>query len=121
MRRTLGFFIKQKFKPKPVIAKLAEYGFKEGKYQKVVVTWDSTPDAKVAAKAAEIELWDFRKLMLELAASIRDERTYFTDDTLRTINLFARAQRDVEAKPEIKTVAKKAEQDRPIHFARRAN
>lgn len=28
--------------------------------------------------------------MLELAKTIRDERTYFTDDTLRTINLFAR-------------------------------
>jgi len=96
MRRTLGYFIEHKFKPKPVIAKLKKYGFKKNKYQRIVVTWDSTQDAKVAAKTAGIELWDFRDLMLELAASISEKRTYFTDDTLRTINLFARAQRGVQ-------------------------
>ena len=97
MRRTFGYFIEHKFKPKPVVAKLKEYGFRPGKYQKIVVTWDSTDDAKAAAVKAGIELWDFRKLILKLAKTIGDERTYFTDDTLRTINLFARAQRGIEA------------------------
>jgi hypothetical protein len=91
MRRTLGYFIDHKFGPKPITDKLKEYGFKPGTYKKMVVTWDATPEAKAAAVAAKIELWDFRQLMREIAQSIRDTRSYYTDDTLRTINLFARA------------------------------
>ena len=91
MRRTLGYFIKHKFEPKEVVAKLKEYGFKPGSYTKVVVTWDSTAEAKVAAKNAEIEIWDFRDLMRKIDGSIRHKRSYLTDDTLRTIGLFARA------------------------------
>jgi hypothetical protein len=87
MRRTLGYFIAQKFGTPAIVQKLAEYGFKEGSYKKVVVTWDWTPDAKTAADTEGIELWDFRKLMRDIAESIRDTRSYFTDDTLRTISL----------------------------------
>ena len=101
MRRTLGYFIANKFGTPAVINKLAEYGFKQGSHKKVVVTWDWTPDAKTAADAAEIELWDFRQIMREIAQSIRNTRSYFTDDTLRTINLFARALADADADPEI--------------------
>lgn len=62
------------------------------------MTWDWTPEAKAAADAAGIELWDFRTIMREVSASIRDKRSYFTDDTLRTINLFVRAlERDAPA------------------------
>jgi hypothetical protein len=104
MRRTLGYFIAQKFGTPAIVQKLAEYGFKEGSYKKVVVTWDWTPDAKAAADTEGIELWDFRKLMRDIAESIRDTRSYFTDDTLRTISLFARALVEVEADPKIKAV-----------------
>jgi hypothetical protein len=108
MRRTLGYFIANKFGTPAVINKLAEYGFKQGSHKKVVVTWDWTPDAKTAADAAGIELWDFRQLMREIAQSIRNKRSYFTDDTLRTINLFARALSDVEADPENGSRTKRA-------------
>lgn len=91
MRRTLGYFIQHKFGTPPVAAKLASYGFQPGEHRKIVVTWDWTSDAKAAADAAEIDLWDFRTIMREISASIRDKRSYFTDDTLRTINLFVRA------------------------------
>jgi hypothetical protein len=101
MRRTVGYFIAHKFGTPAIVQKLAEYGFREGSYKKVVVTWDWTPDAKAAADAEGIELWDFRKLMRDIAKSIRDTRSYFTDDTLRTINLFARALVDAEADPDI--------------------
>jgi len=37
-----------------------------------------------------------RQIMREIAQSIRDKRSYFTDDTLRTIGLFARATSDAE-------------------------
>lgn len=98
MRRTLGYFIQHKFGTPAVASKLAGYGFHPGDHRKIVVTWDWTPEAKAAADAAAIELWDFRTIMREISASIRDKRSYFTDDTLRTINLFVRAlERDAPA------------------------
>lgn len=106
MRRTLGYFIAHKFGTPAVIKKLAEYGFKQGAHIKVVVTWDWTLDAKAAADAAGIELWDFRQIMREIAQSIQKTRSYFTDDTLRTINLFARALADADADSKIKSAPK---------------
>jgi hypothetical protein len=91
MRRTLGFFIERKFNIKPVTDKLKEYGFEPGTYTNIVVTWDWTPEAKVAADDAKVVLWDFRQIMNEIAQSIHNSRSYFTDDTLRTLSLFARA------------------------------
>jgi hypothetical protein len=106
MRRTLGYFIEHKFGTPAVINKLAEYGFNSGAYTNVVVTWDWTTDAKTAADKARIELWDFRQIMREIAQSIRDSRSYFTDDTLRTINLFARALVAAEMDPDIQPTTK---------------
>jgi len=54
--------------------------------------------------------------MRDIARSIRDTRSYFTDDTLRTISLSARATSDVGPEPEIEAVAKKATPDRPRYF-----
>jgi hypothetical protein len=97
MRRTLGYFIQHKFGSRAVIKKLAEYGFKgEDSHTKIVVTWDWTPDAKSAADAAGIRLWDFREIMRQISQSLSNKRSYFTDDTLRTIHLFARALADAE-------------------------
>lgn len=90
-RRTIGFFVERKFGLPQVKAKLAEYGFVDGEYQNVIVTWDWTPDAKVAADAAGIHLWSFQAIMSEIADTNRHQRSYFGDDTLRTINLFVRA------------------------------
>ncbi|WP_022721174.1 hypothetical protein [Rhodopseudomonas sp. B29] len=103
MRRTLGYFISHKFGTKAILDKLSEYGFKDGAYKKVVVTWDWTPDAKATADAQNIELWDFRMLMRDIATSIQHSRGYFTDDTLRTINLFMRALVDAETPPNTET------------------
>ena len=91
MRRTLGYFIEQKFGSPQIVAKLAEYGFLPDGHTRIVVTWDWTPEAKAAAHAANIELWDFRNIMREIAHSIHGKRSYFTDDTLRSLNLFVRA------------------------------
>jgi hypothetical protein len=98
MRRTLGYFIQHKFGSRAIVDKLSEYGFKADCHTKIVVTWDWTPDAKAAAEKAGIELWDFRAIMREIAHSIRSKRSYYTDDTLRTINLFARSL--VQTSPE---------------------
>jgi len=70
---------------------LAKYGFADDNYNRIVVTWDATPDARALAAERKIALWDFRDLLLEIADAHQKRRTYFTDDTPRTIQLFAMA------------------------------
>ena len=90
-RRTIGYFTERKFGQAQVVTELKKYGFEPGNYQKIIVTWGATEEAKSAAKGHGIELWDFRDLLCEIATASRDHRTYFTDDTARTIQLFALA------------------------------
>src|SRR5204863_59232 len=90
-RRTIGFFIERKFEQGQVLAELKKYGFVPGNYRRVIVTWGATEDAEVVAKHNDILLWDFRDLVQEIADANRDHKTYFTDDTARTIQLFAMA------------------------------
>ena len=95
-RRSLGYFIHRKFDLPEVRDELRKYGFVDGNYFKIVVTWGWQPQAKEVADREGIILWDFRYLLQEIAAAYRDHKTYFTDDTARTIQLFAKA---VAAKP----------------------
>ena len=90
-RRTLGFFIDRKFEIPEVHAELAKYGFTPGNYDRIIVTWGATQDARSVAAEHGITLWDFPDLLHEIADSHRERRTYFTDDTARTIQLFAMA------------------------------
>ena len=93
-RRTIGFFIERKFEQDKVLKELRKYGFMPGNYDKIIVTWGATAEARAAAEKNEIQLWDFRNLLKEIAAAYRDHKTYFTDDTARTIQLFAMAVDD---------------------------
>jgi len=90
-RRTTGYFIDRKFKLPQVVAELRRYGFRPGNYQRVIVTWGATPQARAVAKKHQVELWDFPEILREIAAKNKSQRTYFTDDTARTIQLFAMA------------------------------
>jgi hypothetical protein len=90
-RRTIGFFIERKFEQAQVLAELRKYGFVSGNYERIIVTWGATDDAQAVADKNGIHLWDFRSLIQEIAAANRDHKTYFTDDTARTIQLFAMA------------------------------
>lgn len=90
-RRTIGYFIHRKFGAKEVISELKKYGFKRGNYAKVIVTWGWKAEAKKKANRRKIILWDFRNILKEIAATCRYKSTYFTDDTLRTIQLFLRS------------------------------
>ena len=95
MRRTVSYFIEHKFSPPPVVTRLKEFGFTNNNYKKVIVSWGWTPDAEVAAQKADIELWDFRDNIVQaLKGLMQDKSSYFTDDTLRTIHLFARSLPD---------------------------
>lgn len=91
-RRTIGYFIERKFGPKEVISELTNYGFRKGNYKQIIVTWGWTPEAKDKADESGIILWDFRKLLKEIADKCRNNKTYFTDDTLRTIQLFVKTE-----------------------------
>jgi hypothetical protein len=107
-RRTLGFFLERKFGVPEVKAELAKYGFVDGEYHNVIVTWDWTPEAAAEAKQAGVVLWSFQEIMREIAATIRHKRSYFTDDTLRTINLFVRALAAAEEKETPPAVVKRS-------------
>jgi len=41
-RRTVGYFSERKFGAPQVLKKLEEYGFKKGRYSRVIVTWGWT-------------------------------------------------------------------------------
>ncbi len=88
-RRTLGYFINHKFNNPHVLNKLKEYGFKRSNYTKVIVTWGWKDDVPKAAKKARIELWDFKSILKEIADLSISDKTYFTDDTMRTLQLMA--------------------------------
>ena len=90
-RRTIGFFIERKFEPEHVQVELKKYGFVPGNYQRIIVTWGATDDAQAVAEKNSVQIWDFRDLLQEIALANKDRKTYFTDDTARTIQLFALA------------------------------
>jgi hypothetical protein len=90
-RRTLGYFIERKVGSACVIKRLADYGFVSGKYSKVIVTWGWTDEAARKAKSEDVTLWDFRDLIDEIAKASRQQRSHFTDDTIRTLQLYMRA------------------------------
>ena len=97
-RRTLGYFINHKFNNSFVVEKLKSYNFLEGNYKKIVVSWKWDHDVEEAAEKASIELWDFREILKEIAASCCADRTYFTDDTMRSLQLMAMAMNDNNSK-----------------------
>ena len=68
-----------------------KYGFVGGNYSRVIVTWGWQPDVKALADRENIQLWDFRQIVQAIADACREHKTYFTDDTARTIQLFAMA------------------------------
>jgi hypothetical protein len=90
-RRTLGYFVQRKFSAKEVRDTLKKYGFKLGNYNRVIVSWGWTEEAENNAKRHRIMLWDFRNILRDIGEAFYRERVYFTDDTMRTLQLFARA------------------------------
>ena len=102
MRRTIGYFIKCKFEAKKVVDKLVEFGFKSGEHKRIIVTWDSTTDAEAAANKVDVELWKFPQIVQHIASWIERSPSYFSDDTLRTIGLYARAVHSANKKSEIR-------------------
>lgn len=94
-RRTVGFFVEQKFEPPSVRDALEKLGCVPDQVRKVVVTWDATAEAIQQASAHGIEIWKFPTLMQEIADAAANGTAYFADDTLRTLMLFAKGLKAV--------------------------
>jgi hypothetical protein len=92
-RRTIDFFVERKFQPHAVRDKLLEYGFTEANHRKVIVSWGWTDDARSLAEARGITLWHLGDLMHEIAELTVNKRIYFTDDTMRTLQLMAMGEK----------------------------
>ena len=90
-RRTLGYFVERKFGATGVVERLKEYGFTPGNYSRIIVTWGWEDGVRESAEAAGVELWDFRDILRDIQEHCREKSTYFTDDTLRTLQLMAKA------------------------------
>ncbi|WP_152555740.1 hypothetical protein [Ferriphaselus sp. R-1] len=90
-RRTLDYFIQRKFEVPEVLDELRNYGYENGNYSRVIVTWGATDEARIKAKACGVEIWYFPDLLTEIAKFHSNNRQYFTDDTARTIQLYAMA------------------------------
>ena len=70
---------------------LTKYGFVPDNYEKIIVSWGWTAQAAERARDVGVTLWDFRHLVRDIATVSTSDRTYFTDDTARTIQLFAKS------------------------------
>jgi hypothetical protein len=97
-RRTLDYFIHRKFNVPEVLAELKRYGFEQGNYSRIIVTWDATADAREKAKENGIEIWDLPDLLNRIANEHLQHRKYFVDDTARTIQLYAMAMKGMGIK-----------------------
>jgi len=93
-RRTFGYFLERKFGVSEVLGTLELYGFRPGNYEKVIVSWGWISEAADLAAQHQITLWDFRSIVREIAETFGPQRSYFTDDTLRTIHLFNKALKE---------------------------
>jgi len=90
-RRTIGYFIQRKFGTEEVQCKISEYGVDPSHTKKIIVTWGWEPAAKAIADKEGIILWHFPDLLKELADVCAKGKTYFTDDTMRTLQLFMKS------------------------------
>lgn len=91
-RRTLGFFHEKKFGSQHVLDKLIDYGFKDGNYSRVIVTWDADDDVVEAARVDGMEVVKMTDMLREIAEATASVRTYYADDTIRTLQLMAKAE-----------------------------
>jgi hypothetical protein len=107
-RRKLGFFLAEKFSPTAVEERLACLGCARGKLRRAIVTWEWKDGVQEAAAAHGIEVWALPAIMGEIAQKARDGRAYFTDDILRTIDLYARGLEAERKKARTAELAKAA-------------
>ncbi len=90
-RRTIGYFIERKFGPKAIKERIADFGLNPEEILKVIVAWGWEEQVKEIADVHNITLWNFPALLNELAEACAEGKTYFTDDTFNTLQLFMKS------------------------------
>jgi hypothetical protein len=88
-RRTFGYFLERKFGHPSILETLKRYGFEQGEYGRIIVSWGWAAGVDRLAADAGIELWDFRELLEEIVRTNEDGRSYHVDDTCRTLHLYS--------------------------------
>ncbi len=91
-RVKIGYFIKEKFNHSDVIETLKEYGFEEGNYQKIIVTWDWDVDVEPIAKENAIRLLRFKDILHEMQDKFGNDPSYYSDDTVRLLQLLKKSE-----------------------------
>lgn len=91
LSRTLGYFLERKFRPPEVQQALRDHGCDPAAIQRAIVTWGWRDGVQARALAEGVHLWDFRRILRDLGDQFRGKSGYFTDDTLRTLQLYALA------------------------------
>jgi len=95
IRRSLEFHVKRKFHHPSVLEGLKHYGFSPDNYTKAIVSWGWEDKVVEQASKENIILIDFRDIISEITMKCRDNKCYFKDDTLRTIQLIEKAQKEI--------------------------
>lgn len=98
-RRTLDYFIHRKFNIPEVLEKIKNYGFEVGNYQRIIVTWDATAEARIEAEKNDIVIWDLPNLLTDIADEHLKHRRYFTDDKAFQWATFSVDFHDLRQKP----------------------
>lgn len=90
-RRTLKFFVEDKFNDTNILEKLKDYGFSED-YGKVIVTYDveESEEMKQALEENKIAIWKIHDLIKEIMENV--DSKYYSDDILRTIQLISQIE-----------------------------
>ena len=89
-RRTRGYVTQRAFAGPGVVEELKAFGFMLGSDTTVSVSWGLEEDGPTAAG---VQLWDFKDILKEIAQICQSDRTYFADDTIRTLQLMVKATR----------------------------
>lgn len=91
-RMTIGHFVEKKFSSENVLNRLGDFGFAPDNYARIIVAWDWQNGVEAEAAAAGITLWAFPDLVREMGEKLSGRSQYYSDDTLRTLQLYEKAR-----------------------------
>lgn len=99
-RRTIDFFDKEKFNHPSLAKTLARFGFVEGQYRKVIVTWGATSGALAEAKCHGLEVWYLPDIIRELLETAGHSGYLSGDERIfQLISLYLKSLRVVSPGP----------------------
>lgn len=84
-------YVSRKFDPQPIRERLAEYGFAEAGYQKVLVVWDWSAEAVMTADQLGVTLLALPQVLRLAAQAAIGQTAAFTDDVMRLFQLLQAA------------------------------